>query len=248
MKKSVLSLLFVLLPSWLFAQVGRYRSEFAAGVNGGYVLGNVGFLPKVTQGLHGGMTGGLTLRYTSEKYFNTLCSIYAEVNYVQGGWEENIVDLKDRPVVNAVTGLAEEYGRTINYIQVPVFAHLAWGKEGRGVQFFFQAGPQFGYMLNEKTSLNFALDNANLKDRANEETAQYGMPVEHKFDYGIVAGVGVEYTLPKVGHVLLDARYYYALANIYGDSKRDYFARSNLSNVVVKLSYLFDMTRTNNKK
>ena len=188
------------------------------------------------------------MRYASEKYFKTICSIYAEVNYTQGGWKENIVDLKDQPVVNSETGLAEEYSRTINYIQVPVFAHLAWGKEGRGFQFFFQAGPQFGYMLNESTSVNFDLDHANMNDRANKETTQYSMPVEHKFDYGIVAGIGVEYSLPKLGHILLDARYYYGLANIYGDTKRDYFAKSNLSNIVVKLSYLFDITKTNLKK
>ena len=70
------------------------------------------------------------------------------------------------------------------------------------------------------------------------------MPVEHKIDYGIVAGIGMEYTIPKVGHFLLDGRYYYGLGNIYGDSKRDYFAKSNLSNIVVKLTYLFDITKT----
>ena len=35
--------------------------------------------------------------------------------------------------------------------------------------------------------------------------------------------------------------YYYGLGNIYGDSKRDYFARSNHSNIVVKLAWLFDI-------
>ena len=35
--------------------------------------------------------------------------------------------------------MAEEYSRTINYIQVPIFAHLAWGREVSGCNFFFQA-------------------------------------------------------------------------------------------------------------
>mgnify|MGYP001759275105 FL=1 len=163
---------------------------------------------------------------------------------MQAGWKEDIVNLQNEPVLNKNTGLAEEYSRTINYIQVPVFAHLAWGKEQRGFQFFFQAGPQFGYMLNESTQMNFELNKANVQDRANAETTQYKMPVEHKFDYGIVAGIGVEYSLPKVGHLLLDARYYYGLGNLYGDTKRDYFARSNLSNIQLRLSYLFDITTT----
>ena len=92
--------------------------------------------------------------------------------------------------------------------------------------------------------MNFELNQANVQDRANAETTQYKMPVEHRFDYGIVAGIGVEYSLPKVGHLLLDARYYYGLGNLYGDTKRDYFARSNLSNIQLRVSYLFDITTT----
>jgi hypothetical protein len=244
MKHPLLSLFLLFYPLLLTAQVGSHRNEFAVGVNGGYVLSNVGFVPKVTQTFHGGMTGGVSFRYISEKYFQTLCSIHAEINYVQAGWKEDIVNLQNEPVLNKNTGLAEEYSSTINYIQVPVFAHLAWGKEQRGFQFFFQAGPQFGYMLNENTQINFELNQANVQDRANTETTQYKMPVEHKFDYGIVAGIGVEYSLPKVGHLLLDARYYYGLGNLYGDTKRDYFARSNLSNIQLRLSYLFDITTT----
>ena len=244
MKHPLLSLFLLFYPLLLTAQVGSHRNEFSVGVNGGYVLSNVGFVPKVTQAFHGGMTGGVSFRYISEKYFQTLCSIHAEINYVQAGWKEDIVNLQNEPVLNKNTGLAEEYSRTISYIQVPIFAHLAWGKEQRGFQFFFQAGPQFGYMLNESTQMNFDLNQANVRDRANTETTQYKMPVEHKFDYGIVAGIGVEYSLPKVGHLLLDARYYYGLGNLYGDTKRDYFARSNLSNIQLRLSYLFDITTT----
>ena len=122
------------------AQIGAYRNNFSLGLNGGYVLSNVWFNPRVDQGYHGGSTGGLSSRYVSEKYFNTICSIYAEVNYASLGWKQDIRDLERNPVVNATTGLAEEYSRTINYIQVPIFAHLAWGREMRGAQFFFQVG------------------------------------------------------------------------------------------------------------
>ncbi len=245
--KSLMAAVLMLLPLSLFAQVGEHRNDFSMGVNGGYALSNVGFLPKVTQGLHGGMTGGLSFRYVSEKYFKTICSIYGEVNYAQVGWKEKIVTLKDQPVINATTGLAEKYSRTINYVQVPIFAHLAWGKEQKGMNFFFEAGPQFGFMLSESTQMNFDLTQINLVDRANSETTQYKMPVENKFDYGIVAGLGMEYSVPKVGHFLLDARYYYGLANIYGNTKRDYFATSNLTNIVLKVSYLFDISKTNIK-
>ena len=54
------------------AQVGEHRNEMAVGVNGGLALSNIGFVPKVPQSLHNGLTGGLSFRYTSEKYFNSI--------------------------------------------------------------------------------------------------------------------------------------------------------------------------------
>ena len=65
--------LFLLLPFLqVQAQVGDHRSDFAIGINGGYALTNIGFVPSVSQGFHGGMTGGLSFRYVCEKYFNTI--------------------------------------------------------------------------------------------------------------------------------------------------------------------------------
>ena len=61
-------------------------------------------------------------------------------------------------------------------------------------------------------------------------------------------GLGAEYSIPKVGHFLAEARYYYGLGNIYGSSKRDYFGKSNYGQIVFKVSYLFDITRTKNVK
>lgn len=241
-KLTVISLLLIALCC--HAQVGSHRNDLSIGVNGGYILSNVGFSPKVPQIMHGGITGGLTVKYVCEKYFSTICSILAEVNYASIGWKENILDRADQPVINPVTGLAEEYSRTINYVQIPVFAHLAWGREERGAQFFIQAGPQIGVYLNESTSTNFNFADRNMTDRANTIVAQDTMAVENKFDYGIAAGIGMEYSLPKAGHFILEARYYFGLGNIYGDSKKDYFGKSNFGNIVFKFTYLFDLIRT----
>lgn len=240
----VLSLASV-MPS--FAQIGDHRSDLYIGFGGGYIMSSVGFTPKVTQGTHGGMTFGLSMRYTCEKYFNTICSISAELNYARIGWKESILTTDDQPVINPLTGQAEAYQRDLNYIQLPVFAHLAWGREHKGMQFFFKAGPQFGFLLGESTKSNFNFADRNTADRSNQTCAQDTMSVENKFDYGIAAGLGIEYSIPRVGHFLLEGRYYYGLGNIYGDSKRDYFAKSNHSNIVVKLTYLFDLTHSRRK-
>ena len=243
MNRHIITLLLLLLPLGVVAQIGEHRNTLSVGVSGGYNLTTVRFTPKVVQSMKGGLTGGLAMRYTVEKYFSTIASIAAEVNYGQLGWKEDIRDLNDQPVINAVTGVAEQYERTINYIQVPIMAHLAWGRENRGVNFFVNAGPQFGVYLSESTKSNFDWDKRNMADRANSICAQDTMAVENKFDYGIAAGSGIEFANPKVGRFLLEGRYYYGLGNIYGDSKRDYFGSSNFGTITIKLTYLFDITR-----
>lgn len=242
--KQLLLQVLLFFPLQSMAQIGLHRSDLSIGLNGGYVLSSVGFNPKVDQSQHGGFTGGLSVKYVCEKYFNTFCSLYAEVNYASIGWKQDIKDLDGRAVINTHTGEAESYLRTINYVQVPIFAHLAWGKEDRGAQFFFQLGPQMGLYLSEKTQTNYEATQRNLADRANKVVEQESMPVERKFDYGIAAGLGVEYRLPSVGHFLLEARYYYGLGSIYGESKRDFFGRSNFGNILLKMAYLFDVAKT----
>ncbi|MCR5679415.1 MAG: PorT family protein [Prevotella sp.] len=257
-KKAMMRTLAVLVVCHLsfttsFAQVGDHRSELAVGFNGGYVLSNVGFMPKVPQTMHKGPTGGITLRYTCEKYFNSICAIVAELNYAQIGWKEEILTPDDAPVINAVTGLAEAYQRDMTYLQLPVFARLGWGRERKGLQVFFQVGPQFGTFLSEKTKMNFPWDSrtpaySDGTGRTSGIVAQDTMAVQHRIDYGIAGGLGIEMSVPRVGHILLEGRYYYGLGDIYGNSKRDYFGRSNFSNIVIKLSYLFDIVKTKNSK
>lgn len=228
------------------AQVGEHRNDFSMGVNGGYVMSSVNFTPKVPQKQHGGMMGGLSFRYVCEKYFKTICSVYAEINYAQVGWKEDILTREDLPVLISGTKEPLAYSRTINYVQIPVFAHLAWGREVKGLNFFVNAGPQFGLYLSESTKTNFDLTTTTENERASNVVEQDTMKVQHKFDYGIALGIGAEYSIPKVGHFLAEARYYYGLGNLYGSSKRDYFGTSNFGQIVIKLSYLFDITKTKN--
>ena len=74
------------------------------------------------------------------------------------------------------------------------------------------------------------------------------MPVERNFDYGIAAGLGAEWSIRHLGHFLIEARYYYGLGNIYGNTKQDFFGKSNNSNIIVKTTYLFDITKSKNNK
>lgn len=234
----------------VYSQIGEFRSDLSLGVNGGYVMSSVGFNPEIPQKMHGGITGGLTVRYSCEKYFKSICALVGEVNFTQMGWKEDILTADDMPVINKVTGLPEEFQRELTYVQIPIFARLGWGRERKGFQFFFQVGPQVGFFLNDKITSNFYYDERNTSDRVGvqRDATQDTLAIKNKFDYGIAGGLGLEFSHPKVGHFLLEGRYYYGLGDIYGNSKRDYFGRSNNSAIVVKLTYLFDIMKTNNSK
>ena len=214
----------------MMAQLGEVRNNLAVGVNAGMNMNSVSFSPQIKQKSHTGMSLGLTARYISEKYFNMICGIQAELNYTQRGWQENIED-----------GTENTYSRTMNYVEIPLLAHLAFGKDAldKGTKFFINLGPQIGYFISEKEKMS---DDWNPNYRPNGVNQQYGKMVENKFDYGLIGGVGMELST-KAGHFLLEGRYYYGLGDFWGNSKKDDFGRSGHSYMGVKLAYLFDIMK-----
>lgn len=65
------------------AQIGEARSNLSVGVNGGVNLNSVSFTPSIKQNSLMGITGGLTARYISEKYFAMICGAQVELNVSQ---------------------------------------------------------------------------------------------------------------------------------------------------------------------
>ena len=211
------------------AQLQDERHNFSIGINGGANFSNVSFEPRIKQGKLIGPSAGITARYISEKYFNMICGIQAEVNYSQRGWKEKIDD-----------GSGDTYQRTMSYIEVPLLAHLAFGKDrGNGVRFVINLGPQRGFLLGEKETRSASW---NPENRPNGTTGQYGKLAENKFDYGIVGGGGLEIRT-GIGHFLLEGRYYFGLSDFYNSTKKDYFSRSAHSYIGGRLTYLFDLKK-----
>lgn len=211
------------------AQVGEFRSALAVGVNGGYVLNKVSFNPTIKQSYHGGMTMGVTLRYTCEKYFNMVCAVQAEANYAQMGWKEVIETSSDT------------YSRTVNYIQVPLLARLSFGREVKGVMGYLVLGPQLGFYLNDKDERVGEWSDETLSKRPNRVTMQYDLSIERTFEYGITGGLGLEVNTRRAGHFMLEGRYFFALSDMFRNGKADPFGRSANGAIVAKVSYLFDV-------
>ena len=67
------------------AQIGEQRHNFAIGINGGANYSTVSFQPTIKQNGLLGITGGVTARYISEKYFAMICGAQLELNFSQRG-------------------------------------------------------------------------------------------------------------------------------------------------------------------
>lgn len=235
MKHRLLLILFLLIPTFAHAQIGDYRNDLCVGVSAGMTMNQMGFDPIINQKYHMAPTIGLTLRYTSEKFLSAYCALQVELNYARLGWTEDVLDSNSQP-------LPDSFKRNLDYLQLPFLARLAWGREHRGMMFYFLVGPQIAYCISESTerSEQWTLNAAGNPDRPNNLYAQYTLPVKHKFDYGITGGIGVELNT-KLGHFLLEGRYYYGLSDVFGNAKKDVFSRSNHGAIVAKLCYLFDV-------
>lgn len=220
-----------LMISKVYGQIGEPRNDLSIGFNVGYTLNQVMFNPTIQQKFKGAPTFGFTARYTCEKYFKSLCSVQLEINYANLGWEENIETSDDT------------YKRNISYIQIPLLARMGWGYEQRGALFYVVAGPQAGFYLGDKSHKGGLFNDSTLNLRPGQVNQQYDMTVKNKFEYGITAGAGLEVNT-KIGHFLLEGRYYFALSDMFGNGKKDVFDRSANGTIVVKASYLFDIMRT----
>lgn len=225
-------LLTAFFPLRLMAQVGEHRSEFRIGVVAGAVANSVSFDPTIKQKMHIGPTTGIGFKYICEKYYSALCALEMQVNYANMGWKENILSASGEK-------LPDIYSRNMHYIQIPMLADLGWSRENRGFMFHFKAGPQVAYLISDTESKGsvWTLNSAGNPDRPNNLFAQYGKKIDHRIDYGIIGGVGVELNTKNLGHFCFDVQYYYGLADIFSNSKKDVFSRSANHGISLKLGY-----------
>lgn len=218
------------------AQIGEARSNLSVGINGGVNLNSASFTPTIKQNSLMGITGGLTARYISEKYFAMICGAQVELNVSQRGWDQyfEIPGENGEPVKDP----SQIYTRKMTYIDIPFLAHLAFGRD-RGLQFFIHAGPQIGFLISESETI----DGINMDNLSNTQKAVYGVKIQNKFDYGIAGGGGVELRTKKAGSFIVEGRYYFALSDFYSTTKKDYFARAAHGTITIKLTYLFDLKK-----
>lgn len=202
-----------------------YVPHVHVGGHAGAVLSQLTFNPTVKETMHQGLTMGASFMWAEERHVG----LRAEVNLTQRGWTE---DFEEMTQFN--------YSHTLTYVEMPMMTHIFFG--GRHVKCVFNLGPQLCYMIADNIKSNFDFSHPGSVEGFNTDnrtTEQMGMEIKNRFDYGICAGVGVEFTVARKHSFTLEGRYYYGLGNIFPASKKDYFSASRGNAIMATLSYAF---------
>ena len=223
MKKIILFLVVLLATISLSAQK-HYVPNVHVGVHAGMGMSQMSFSPSVEQKMLNGITAGVSFRFAEERHVGLM----AELNITQRGWQE---DFEESPLT---------YSRKMTYLELPMMTHIFFGSPK--VKGFFNLGPQLCYMLGSSIDSNFDYENPRMSPdfpSGYRSVEQMAMEIKNKFDYGIVLGAGLETIIKRKHSVMLEARMYYGLGNIFPSSKKDVFSASRGMNITVTLGYMF---------
>lgn len=220
---AIIAMALMMLTTLEVTAQTHYRSRVSVGLKGGVDFSRVFFNPSVKQSMLVGAVAGVSIRYIEEDHFGLI----AELNFEQRGWKENF------------EGAPYSYSRTINYVQIPLLAHIYFGRRGR---FFFNAGPEIGFVLGSSAKSNFdPYDIGNLPNfpSVHKNTQEMTMDVNQKIDFGISAGLGGEFFATPRHSFYLEGRFYYGLGNILKSGRQEPFSASNTMSVMATVGYWF---------
>lgn len=223
MKRFAIIFLSSLLAIFAGYSQTHFDSRVDLGVKAGVSLSEVMFKPSITQSFGIGETAGITFRYTEENHFGLL----VELNFVQRGWAEKFEEMPYK------------YQRFLNYIELPVMSHIYFGRRGK---FFINAGPEIAYFIGDRISSNFDYKNPSSIPEfveKNRTTEQLTMPISQKLDFGIVGGLGGEFSINRRNSLAVEARVFYGIGNVVPCGRQDYFSIANQLSISVTVGYWF---------
>ncbi len=185
----------------------KFQPKLFMGFSLGYNFSQVSFKPGENLIFAPGYMGGIFITYISEPNIG----VKFEINYSQKGWE---IDPDS----------TESYSRGLNYIEFPFSTHAELGKSH--MKFLIDLGPYVSYLQSESEKTNIT----------DSSRAYIGVTLTRKFDFGINAGIGIQYNF-KFGCIGIEGKYLTSLTNIFIPSSEFYYFSSK--NQVFSLQLFF---------
>lgn len=212
---------FLCLINSATAQTSKQSLRVQVGVAGGVSSNKVLFNPAVDQKLLLAPSSGLIVRVNEESTGTLKVGLQAEASYIRLGWEEKFDEKPD----NA-------YRRTFDCVTIPLLTHIKIRQ--RGLYAFLNLGPQFGFIIAEKT-VKQGSDFTELQQR------RYAQGLHGRFEWGLAGGPGFGFDAGRLGAFELEGRLYYGFHDLLNNRQQDPHGRSSNLTLGVKLNYLFGL-------
>lgn len=212
---------FLCLINSATAQTSKLSLRVQVGVAGGVSANKVLFNPAVDQKLLLAPSSGLIVRVNEESTGTLKVGLQAEASYIRLGWEEKFDEKPD----NA-------YRRTFDCVTIPLLTHIKIRQ--RGLYAFLNLGPQFGFIIAEKT-VKQGSDFTELQQR------RYAQGLHGRFEWGLAGGPGFGFDAGRLGAFELEGRLYYGFHDLLNNRQQDPHGRSSNLTLGVKLNYLFGL-------
>lgn len=212
---------FLCLINSATAQTSKLSLRVQVGVAGGVSANKVLFNPAVDQKLLLAPSSGLIVRVNEESTGTLKVGLQAEASYIRLGWEEKFDEKPD----NA-------YRRTFDCVTIPLLTHIKIRQ--RGLYAFLNLGPQFGFIIAEKT-VKQGSDFTELQQR------RYAEGLHGRFEWGLAGGPGFGFDAGRLGAFELEGRLYYGFHDLLNNRQQDPHGRSSNLTLGVKLNYLFGL-------
>lgn len=202
------------------AQPRLQRPIYSLGIHGGVSAGYVLFQPSVDnmKPIYNacvlGGNGGIVFRYAGHKY----CALQIELNYMHRGWAEKSGD--------------ERYTRSLHYVDLPVMMHLNFGSEQW--RWFFNLGPQIGYCVKDEGNAGTLVNGAGQPEYE---------PVDHPFNWGLIAGTGVYCHTRKAGTYQIEFRFDYSFGGIFGTGLIDHYTMASPMDLSINIAWLYNIKK-----
>ncbi|NJO69803.1 MAG: PorT family protein [Bacteroidetes bacterium] len=181
------------------------------GTKHGVNFSQITFEPPVDQSYKLGYTGGLVIKYQSDKH----AGVQAEFNFSQRGWSESLDSGK-------------AYSRTLNYFEIPVLSHFVFGRKNSKI--IINLGPNLSFYTSQKEEMK-ALQSYDMQ-------LYYQRKPDREFELGLTGGLGyLQKTI--LGDFQLEGRFHYGLQSVFNNDLSTDLGKSQSLLYSVTLTYFF---------
>ena len=181
--------------------------------------------PEFWLGVHGGVSAGTVLFKPAESGMSPITKacvlggngglVFRYMGHKYCAFQMELNYMHRGWAQTTTSGLTEH---NLHYIDLPILMHLNVGSDQ--CRWFLDFGPQIGYCVYDESK-----------------------SIDKRFNWGLVAGTGVEFQTRKAGMYWLGVRYDFSLGGVYGTSVTDSHSLANPMDLSVNLGWLMPIKK-----